>query len=119
MDFVKIIAQPLGLAGFALALVFGISGIFAKKQRARPNWLPAVAVTLAAVCLIGGMFLSYSSLKPQPPPIRPVPPQQVSEGNTATTLGDCGPALAGVVVGGSVNTTCNGAPNKPPRTSDK
>ena len=108
MDFTKVITHPLGLTGFALALVFGVAGIFAHSRRAKaPKWLPGVAVTLAAVCLVGGLLLAREELKTKGAASAAVPYQQVGGGNAAATHGDCAPALAGVAVGGSLSTNCN------------
>lgn len=54
MDWTKVITDPLGLAGFALALVFG----FVARTR-KPAWVMPVSIILAAVCIFGSLFLAY------------------------------------------------------------
>jgi tetratricopeptide (TPR) repeat protein len=54
MDWAKAVIHPLGLAGYALALVFGAS----LKIRNLPPWWPKAAIGLAALCVIGGLTLA-------------------------------------------------------------
>jgi hypothetical protein len=103
MDFTKVITHPLGLAGFALALIFGVTGMFARHKTA-PSWLPGVAVTLGALCLIGGMLLAYRTIVSTSSPADPQ--QKEAEKNVANTQKDCAPALAGVRIGGSMILNC-------------
>jgi hypothetical protein len=56
-DWAKVVVQPLGLAGFALFLVFGF--IARAKSGDRRRWLPPVAVAMACLALIGGLALAY------------------------------------------------------------
>lgn len=60
MDWTKVVTDPLGLAGFALALVFGVlSPILARKGGRDSRWFVPAAYALAAVCVLGGLALAY------------------------------------------------------------
>jgi hypothetical protein len=52
----RIVTHPLGLAGYALALVFGVIAKFGPSEQW--PWLPPVAVGLALLCIIGGLILA-------------------------------------------------------------
>ena len=70
IDWTKVVTQPVGLAGYALSLVFGYVAKATKSQE-RP-WLAPAAFLLAAVALFGGLFLSYRSTATAavaPPPV--------------------------------------------------
>lgn len=55
--WINVVTDPLGLAGFALFLVFGF---LAKVGLAKgQQWLTISAVSMAAIALIGGMLLSW------------------------------------------------------------
>jgi hypothetical protein len=56
-EWVKVVVQPLGLAGFALFLVFGL--IARAKRNDQRKWLSTAAVGMAFVALIGGMTLAF------------------------------------------------------------
>lgn len=54
------VAEPLGIAGFALALVFVVAGrVAVQKRRADTQWIVPTAYVLAAVCVLGGFSLAY------------------------------------------------------------
>lgn len=55
--WIEVIQHPLGLAGFALFLVF----IFLPKmsQKKNPPWLPKAAYTMALVALLSGIGLAF------------------------------------------------------------
>lgn len=56
-DWTKVVTEPLGLAGFALFLVFGVlSRLKAKEER---RWLGPVASAMAVLALAGGLTLAY------------------------------------------------------------
>lgn len=93
----QIATNPLGLAGLALFLVFGVmSGV-----RKMPAWWPKVSASLAAFALLGGLGIAYFQVSKEAPPSGPT--------NTSRTMGDCAPAMATVNVGGSVDINCNRA----------
>jgi hypothetical protein len=56
-EWVKVVVQPLGLAGFALFLVFGL--IARAKRNDQRKWLSTAAVSMAFVALVGGMTLAF------------------------------------------------------------
>lgn len=61
VEWAKVVTDPLGLAGFALALVFSLVGRFVVKKRSiNANWLIPAAYALAVVCVIGGLFLAQN-----------------------------------------------------------
>jgi hypothetical protein len=56
MNMPKIVTHPLGLAGYALALVFGLIAKFGPSDDW--PWLPAAGVALALLCVVGGLILA-------------------------------------------------------------
>jgi hypothetical protein len=56
-EWIKVVTDPLGLAGFALFLMFGYVAKF--KRVSEQRWLARVAVISAVAALIGGLSLSY------------------------------------------------------------
>jgi len=95
----KVVTDPLGLAGFALFLVFGFLARvgFTKKQR----WLAIGAFAMACVALIGGLTLSWRKAAPA-----------TVQGTTATqtTHGAQSPAVQDVQ--GDVTITIDGGKAK-------
>lgn len=91
MDWTKVVTEPLGLVGFALALVFSVLGAL----RDAPRWLLPVGIALAAACIVGAFALAWQ--QGAPPAAAPANPSGQAE-----TRGDCAPALAGVVVSGNL-----------------
>lgn len=59
MDWTKVVTEPLGLAAFAIAL------IFASRRRGAhtPRWWPPTAIGLAVVCVVGGLLLFYARIQ--------------------------------------------------------
>jgi hypothetical protein len=71
MDWMKVITHPLGIAGFALALVFGVVGrVIVQKHRKNIQWIVPAAYALAAVCIVGGLALAYRR-ESMTPPVKP------------------------------------------------
>ena len=58
--WIKVLTHPLGLAGFALFLVFTL--VAKAKQRSERRWLSPAAVLIALVALLGGLSLDYRQL---------------------------------------------------------
>jgi hypothetical protein len=58
MDWTKVVTNPLGLAGFALALVFGVVGRKMAKGKSDARF-QILAYFLAAVCVLGGLVLAF------------------------------------------------------------
>jgi hypothetical protein len=94
-DWTKVVTEPLGLAGFALFLVFGVlSRLKAKDER---RWLGPLASTMAVLALAGGMVLAYlkTGAIPQPAP-KPQPAQAQTNTVQQTTTGKGSPIVQGV-----------------------
>jgi hypothetical protein len=62
-SWTKVVTEPLGLAGFALFLMFAYLGKVIKDEKRR--WLSPVAFACAAVTLIAGFSLAYLELRKQ------------------------------------------------------
>ena len=56
-DWTKVVTEPLGLAGFALFLVFGVLARVKKQDERR--WLGPLASGMAVLALLGGLTLAY------------------------------------------------------------
>jgi hypothetical protein len=78
-EWAKVVTEPLGLAGFALFLIFTYLG--KTKQADHRKWLSPMAFGCAAITLVGGLTLAYLQItkptqapaslsKPAPPPIQ-------------------------------------------------
>lgn len=85
----KVTTEPLGLAGFALFLIFSYIGRVNRHDKRK--WLPVVAFTCAAATLVGGFVLAYvQAVKPVPSPhsgdvpanAAPQEPNQVDQKST-------------------------------------
>jgi hypothetical protein len=61
-SWVQVVTHPLGLAGFALFLVFSFLGRMKKK----PDWFPIGAYAMAILALVGGLFIAYRQESPSP-----------------------------------------------------
>jgi len=72
MDWTKVINDPLGFSGFALALVFSLAGRLLQKRHAGQGWILPAVIMLAAVCIFGGLALAYRRASPASPPEQPV-----------------------------------------------
>jgi hypothetical protein len=98
----KLVTHPLGLAGYALALVFGLIGKLGPSDRW--PWLFPAAIALAAVSVVGGLLLARVQIQAdaakarakQAPPSGPTTTTQV-------TTGDQSPAVSGTAGNVSVN----------------
>jgi hypothetical protein len=104
MSVPKIVTHPLGLAGYALALVFGLIAKFGPSEDW--PWLPPVAVGLALLCIIGGLILASrqagAKTSPKSSPGKPAVEQE--------SKGDQSPNVANST--GAVNISYGG-PAKP------
>lgn len=100
-EWTKVVTDPLGLAGFALFLVFGLVAKTRKSSERR--WLAPVAVCLAVAALLGGLTLSYlKSSGTQAPAAKPAIQQQNSNVKQIST-GSGSPNVQGV--NGNVTVT--------------
>ena len=96
----KVVTEPLGLAGFALFLVFGY--LAKVKRNDERRWLSPVAFAIAAVALVGGLGIAYVKVrKPVAPSIqtgKPAAPtqQQTNQQVQQTSTGEGSPNVQGV-----------------------
>jgi hypothetical protein len=92
----NVVTQPLGLAGFALFLVFGY--LARAKSKDERRWLSPVAMIVAVMALAGGLVLAYlQTPKPAAPVVKTAAP--ATQQNTQvqqTTSGPGSPAVQGV-----------------------
>ena len=94
-DWTKVVTEPLGLAGFALFLVFGVlSRLKAKEER---RWLGPLASAMAVLALTGGLVLAYlkTGAIPQSAP-KTQPAQAQTNTVQQTTTGKGSPIVQGV-----------------------
>jgi hypothetical protein len=96
-EWIKVIVNPLGIAGFALFLVFGYVAR-AKKPDRRP-WVAPLAFTMAIFALIGGFSIAYLEVRattarstPAGQPAAPAIQQRVRQ----RSAGDGSPNVQGV-----------------------
>ena len=60
MDWTKVVTEPLGLAGYALAAFFTlVRQVIAKKRGKEAPWLVPASYVLVVVCIVGGLVLAY------------------------------------------------------------
>jgi hypothetical protein len=97
MEWTKVVTHPLGLVAFALALVFGLAGV-KLSARNRPWFLP-VAIILAVLVMVGGLFLSFQEVQSIAKPATTTAPQEKPVVKQETH-GPDSPAVQGV--GGDV-----------------
>jgi hypothetical protein len=99
-EWTKVVTNPLGLAGFALFLVFGY--LARAKRNDERRWLSPAAVALAVVALVGCLLIAYKQLpKPSPQPVQAIqaqPPvkQQTNNNVQQTSSGEGSPNVQGV-----------------------
>ncbi len=107
MDWTKVVTDPLGLAGFALATVFGLLSKLGAQKRSEDNrWTVPAFYAMAVICVVGGLVLAYhresnitASLKP---PITSPPTISIQTGNIDQKVGN-----GGAVAGANGNVTVN------------
>jgi hypothetical protein len=103
-DWTRVVTDPLGLAGFALFLLFGTLGQM--KRTSERQWVFPVAYTMAVIALLGGLMLAYQRARPQVengPPHAIATPHQEERPSTEInnhvdqkTTGRGSPAVQGV-----------------------
>jgi hypothetical protein len=93
-DWTKVVTEPLGLAGFALFLVFGVlSRLKAKEER---RWLAPVASAMAVLALAGGLTLAYVKTARETAQQNRPNPMQSNTSVQQTTTGAGSPVVQGV-----------------------
>jgi len=104
--WIKVVTHPLGLAAFALFLVFTV---VARRSRGRgPAWIVRGFFAMAWVTLIGGLVLAYLQVQKATQPPATVNQQHIDQVNQQSS-GSGAVNAAGVQ--GSV-TTNNGQPQR-------
>ena len=112
-EWTKVVTDPLGLAGFALFVVFLI--VRRSTRTSNNPFFSYALVAMAFVALLGGLGLGYwRTVKPEPPrqtqiqpaaPANPQPGAQQVPSIEQKTEGSNSPAVAGVE--GDVNININ------------
>jgi hypothetical protein len=99
-EWTKVVTNPLGLAGFALFLVFGYLAKMNKGGERR--WIAPMAFALAMAALLGGLAIAYVQVPraSQPAAQTSQPPapakQQTNQQVRQTSTGDGSPNVQGV-----------------------
>jgi hypothetical protein len=65
MEIPKIVTHPLGLVGYALALVFGLLGKYGPSDRW--PWLLPAALAMSLLCVLGGLILASRQIGAKSP----------------------------------------------------
>jgi hypothetical protein len=122
MGVPDIVTHPLGLVAFSLAI---LSGFATRAAFRKASWFPVAAVGLATFVIVAGIGLAFvnqdgrqsadkvrglssESVKSRPPETTATP-STIEQ----TVNGDCGVAVAGSSIGGSISSRCStesGAP---------
>lgn len=111
MDWTKVVTQPLGLGGFALALVFALVGRGAKSDKT--PWLKPAAFAMAGVALVGGLTLAFQQGEgAKPRPQLAAPP--VTSGPVSVSASGCGVATYSSSGSGVIQTNCAPLPGAAP-----
>ena len=78
-EWIKVVTDPMGLAGFALFLVF----TFLARKGKKPAWLAAGAFAMACLALVGGLTLAYFRVRTNPSPASTTAPSTPSQPSPA------------------------------------
>lgn len=120
IGWTKVVTDPLGLAGFALFLVFGY---LAKVKRAdERRWLAPLAVLAAIGALIGGLAMSYVRVpKPAVPSAQTgkAPAQQQRNKAQQSSSGPGSPNVQGIQGDVTITVDQTTGQTKPPRSAEK
>jgi hypothetical protein len=108
----KVLTDPLGLAGFALFLIFGAVTVVIKQRKPTNRWVVSAGVALAALSVLGGLTLAFlrKPLMPVTPPNPTAPTNSMQVDKVEQKVGS-GNAVAGVQ--GNVTVTAPSAPTSP------
>jgi hypothetical protein len=112
-SWIRVITQPLGLAGFALFLIFGY--LAKAKQKDQRRWFSPAAAALAIISVSGGLVLAYVQISKPSTPIPQIgvaPIQQQQNQVQQTTTGPGSPAVQGVQGDVTVNVDQSGEQRK-------
>jgi len=114
----KLLTSPLGLAGYALFLVFSVITIVIKQRKPTNQWAAPTGFALAAICILGCLTIAYrheqnsaeqSAKEADKQPPKQTPPNQPAQQSLTTgdihQKADNGVAAAGVQGNITVNTT--------------
>lgn len=99
-EWTKVVTHPLGLAGFALFLVFVCLARIRRADERR--WLFSAAVVLSLIALVGGLGLAYFEVKTPTSRVIPQTTQapatqpQTSTSVQQSTSGPGSPTVQGV-----------------------
>jgi hypothetical protein len=116
----QVITHPLGLAGFALFLVFGY--LAKVKRNDERRWISRAAVAAAVVGLAGGLIIAYAQiLKPTIPSVRSAAPpvQQQTNQVQQSTTGPGSPAVQGVQGDVTITVDQSSGEAKPQKSAPK
>lgn len=109
----KVLLNPLGFAGYALCLLFGL--LARMKGRSERRWLLPTCVIAAGVALVGGIGLAYRDVQGQAasavvtPSSTPSPAaQQQNDHPQQSSTGEKSPNVQGVQ--GDVNINYGATP---------
>jgi len=126
-QWTNVVTNPLGLAGFALFLVFLL---LKRRIHGRP-WLSRIFVALAALALVGGLWLSYAKGRNSTPPTvqttqMPAPVQGQANQTQQISTGPGSPNVQGTQGDVSINvdqstgkTGVKKTPEKKPKPESK
>src|SRR6476646_1846980 len=78
-ELIKVVTDPMGLAGFALFLVFTV---LARKGK-KPAWMAAGAFAMACLALAGGLTLAYLRVRMNPNPALNTAPSTANQPSSA------------------------------------
>ena len=123
-EWAKVVTDPLGLAGFALFLVFGYLAKAKKSNQQR--WLAPLAVCAAIAALAGGLALSYVRVSKSVAPAVNTsnPPMQQTNKVQQSSSGAGSPNVQGVQGDVTITVDQSSAGSKtqktnPQKTTDK
>jgi disulfide bond formation protein DsbB len=98
--WVKVVTEPLGLAGFVLFLVFGY--LAKTKRNDERRWLSLVSFAIATLALVGSLAIAYAKVSRSNPPAvqtstTTIPArQQTNQQVQQSSAGDGSPNVQGV-----------------------
>jgi hypothetical protein len=89
-EWAKAVVHPLGLAGFALFLVF----LFQSRNKRSGSSIRLVFIAMSVVCLVGGLALAHQELETKQNPAPAATPsgvvQQITKGRNSPAVANVG-----------------------------